>query len=383
MKLFPFPSLHAPGALALLALLALHGISALPARAEEKSRPLDVEWRGGFQGGYSLGQNGQGWPQPWREPLANNNRGGFYLLQARAQALIRFDSTFSAVVVGNLAASELQEAYIQKSWGTWRVKAGKLLGAGLESATGMDEFAQTLALRPRYARVWNYHKQLLNFRDYGIQGEKDFLDGRVQNRLFFHNANGENVINDEPSFPAGKTTQALGIDYALSAQVSPYSTVGGHVGARADRQWDDFLGNHDFWDVGYWLKQNAVVDGSFFHRMDFPRLHVFNEAMALANRTVLHPGTDDPWITWGASTLARFDAWRCWSPFLGYEFFDNSDGIYKDDALHMVRLGTLFRPAPEQYPDLRITGQYTRALEEGGNNLLGNDILYVQVQSLF
>jgi hypothetical protein len=135
--------------------------------------------------------------------------------------------------------------------------------------------------------------------------------------------------------------------------------------------------------VGYWFKSNPVVDASVFHRMDFARFHMMNEALLMSNRLLLHPDDERPMRTWGVSTLARFDHSPRWSPFLSYEFVDQSDGYYPDDALQMFKLGTLFRPSPERHPGLRFTGEYVRALEEGGRNRIGNDILYAQLQAVF
>lgn len=341
------------------------------------------EWEGGAIMGYNLGQNGAGWPKPWKEPLANNNRGGFYLSQTRVKATLPFDSTFSAVIVANVLMADVQEAYLRKTWGSYRFLAGKFRGAGLKSGSGTDEFDFTTIQRPRYARLWNHYKKLHNFRDFGIQGEKDFLDGRLRNKLFFHNANGQNVFNDEPSFPAGPSTQALGLDYSLDFQVSRYSTVGGHVGALANQQWDEFIGSHDFWEAQYWFKSNPIVDASLNHQMDFPRFHILNEALAMWNRTMPTPPDGHSTLTWGVSSLARFDHSPRWSPYFGYEFVDHTDGYYPGDAIQMFKLGTVFRPSPDRYAGLKVTGQYVRALEEAGRNTVGNDILHAQLQMVF
>jgi hypothetical protein len=154
------------------------------------------------------------------------------------------------------------------------------------------------------------------------------------------------------------------------------------VGALARQEWDEFVGSHDFWEVQYWFKSNAILNGSFYHKMDFPRLHLMNEAMILSDRTILHED-GSPMLTWGLSTLARFDFSSRWSPFLGFEFFDHTDGINPDDALQIYKGGVGFRPSPLRYPGLRATGQYVRALEEAGRDLVGNDILYAQLQMLF
>lgn len=362
--------------------LVLGILAALPAPAAERPDP---EWRGGLMMGYSYGQNGQGWPKPWGDPLDNKNRGGFYVSQARVQGVLPFDSTFKGVFLGNVVGLDPQEMYLEKAWGEYRVKAGKFRGAGLRSGSGTDEFDFTTAVRPRYARLWGLYKKTHNFRDFGIQGERDFFAGRFKNRLYFHNANGQNVLNDEPSFPAGPSTQVLGLDYAADYRISPYNQVGGHVGALANQEWDEFVGNHDFWEVQYWFKSNALVDASLNHQMTFPRFKMENEVMALWHRTMLNPEGGST-LTWGFSSVARFDqvgrALR-WSPFLGFEFVDHTDGRVPDDALSMIKAGTLFRPSPASYPDMRLTAQYLRALEEGAKNTFPNDILYVQYQMQF
>lgn len=358
---------------------------ALAVWAASAASAVDPQWRGGLMMGYSYGQNGQGWPSPWNDPLNNHNRGGFQVSQARVQGILPFDSTFKGVITGNIIGLDPQEVYLEKAWGEYRFKAGKFRGAGLRSGSGSDEFDFTTPNRPRYARLWGHYKKTHNFRDFGLQGERDFFSGRFRNRLFFHNANGQNVFNDEPSFPAGPTTQALGLDYAAEFRISPYNQVGGHVGALANEEWDEFIGGHDFWEAQYWFKSNALVDASVNHQMDFPRFHMENEALVMSHRTL--PDADGTsMITWGFSSLVRFDqvdSARRWSPYLGFEFVDNSDGRFPNDALSMVKAGTLFRPSPVSYPDMRLTAQYVRALEEGGENSFPNDILYVHYQMRF
>lgn len=360
-----------------LMVAALAAFTSLPASA------LDPAWEGGLQMGYNLGQNGAGWPQPWRDPLNNNNRGGFYLSMVRAKATLPFDSTFAAVILGNVMGADVQEVYLRKDIGRWRFLAGKFRGAGLKSGSGQDEFERTTVQRPRYSRLWGHYKRTLGFRDFGVQAEVGTFDGRLRHQFYVHNANGQNVFNDEPSFAVGPVTQVLGGDYALEWRVSPYSLVGGHLGALADRELDEFLGNHDFWEAQYWFKSNALVDASFFHQMDFPRFHLFSEALIMSNRLQLHPDDGRPMTTWGVSTLARFSPWVRWSPFLGYEFTDHSDGLYPNDALHIAKVGTWFLPSPVRYPGMRLNGEYVRAYEDGGENTVGNDILYVQYQMTF
>jgi len=341
----------------------------------------------GFQGGtlmgYNYGQNGVGWPSFGRDPLGNPGRGGFYISQLRLQARIDFDSTFAGVATGNLLYADPQELYLEKRWGEYRVKAGKFRGAGLKSATGADEFQRTTVNPPRYARVWNHYKRLLNFRDFGIQVERDFLRGDLRNRFFVHNANGENVFNDEPSYPAGQNTQVLGLDYGLDWRISPYTVWGGHIGAVADREWDDFIGEHEGWKAGYWFKSNAVVDASLNHQLDMGRLHIFNEALIMLLRDLPNPSDSGATKNWGVSSLVRFEHSERWGSYFRYEFFDHTDGIYADDALHMFTLGAAWRPSPAAYPGLRVSTQYVRSYEEGFENTIPNDLFHCEMRMVF
>ena len=357
--------------------------AALAAALSRPAPALEASWEGGLMMGYSLGQNGAPWPDPLTDPLGNNNRGGFNISQARAKAALTFDSSFALVAVGNVIFADLQEIYLRKEWGRWGFQAGKFRGAGLKSGSGRDEFEVPTVQKPRYARLWAHYKRTIGYRDFGIQAERFQLGGNLRHRFFIRNANGQNVVNDEPSFVAGPVTQVLGGDYAVEWRVSPYSVVGGHMGAQAHQKWDEFLGNHDFWEAQYWLKSNALVDASFFHQMDFPRFHLFSEALVMSNRMLPHPVDGRPMLTWGASTLARFSPWVRWNPYLGYEFTDHSDGLYPDDALHSIKAGTWFLPSPGRYPGMRLAGEFVRTYEDGGNNAVHNDILYVQYQMTF
>ena len=95
-------------------------------------------FRGGVKLGYSLGQNGAGWPK--RDPLRNDNRGGFYIEQARLRADIPYDSTLRIVAQFNAIYLDLSDLYVEKRWGKYRWKLGKFPGAGLRTGSGTEEF---------------------------------------------------------------------------------------------------------------------------------------------------------------------------------------------------------------------------------------------------
>lgn len=342
-----------------------------------------ASFQGGTQMGYTLGQNGYAWPAVAKDPLYNNNRGGFYLSRLSLETRLDFDSSFSGIALGNLVGMDLQEAYLQKRWGQWVLRAGKFRGAGLKSATGTDEYDRTAVNAPRYARYWGIFKRTLGFRDYGLEVERDFRGRDVRNRVFIHNANGENVANDEPANYSGKATQVLGIDYALDWRISPYTEWGGHIGALADRSWSEFVGTHEGWQAQYWFKSNPIVDASLNHQMDVGRFHMFNEGMILYHRLLPNPVDSSATKSWGISSQVRFEHSERWASLLRYEFYDNTDGLNPDDALHLATLGALYRPAPTTYPGMKFTLEYVRTYEEALLNTYSNDLFYCQLQMVF
>lgn len=337
---------------------------------------------GGTQMGYTLGQNGFAWPSA-KNPLINYNRGGFYLGRLEAVAHLDFDSTFTGDAVANFVTSALEEAWLQKRFGPYAVRAGKFRGAGLKSATGTREMERDAVNAPRYARVWGHYKRLHGFRDYGLEVERGFLSGNLRNRLFVHNANGENVFNDEPSFIAGKATQVLGLDYAVDWRISPYTQWGAHVGALANRSWDEFVGNQEGWKVQHWFGSNPVADASFNHQMDVGRFHLFNEGLVMFLRDMPNPRNGNATRSWGVSSQVRFEHSERWASLFRYEFFDVTDGFVPSDAMHIATLGALWRPSPAAYPGMRLTTEYVRSYEEGLENYYPNDLLLCQFQMAF
>jgi hypothetical protein len=333
--------------------------------------------------GYTDGMNGAPWPNVLKDPLANNNRAGFYISQARLAATMAFDSTFSGTAVWNAVFMDLQDVYLTKKWGDYIVRAGKFRGAGLKSISLVDEFERDLVNAPRYARYWNSYARTLNGRDFGLEVERDARGGGIRNRLFVRNANGENVFNDEPSYPAGKPTQALGFDYALDWRISPFTVWGGHIGMLADREWAQFVGNHEGWKAQYWFKGNAVADGSLNHSLDLGRFHLFNEALLMYLRDLPHPLDSSATQLWGFSSRIRFDHTDRWSSVFRYEFDDPSDGLYPEDGVHSFTLAAVFRPSPAEYPGMRFTAEYVRSYEETLVNTNPNDLFYLQFQMVF
>ncbi len=332
--------------------------------------------------GYTDGQNGSAWPNA-TDPLSNSSRAGFYISQLRLNGELPFDSTFSAVFAANFIAMDPAEAYLRKRFGLYTFKLGKFRVVGPKSGPGTDEFERTAITAPRYSRYWASYAQTLNFRDFGVQAERTGEDGSVHQAFCVRNGTQQNIINDEPSFPQSAPTQALAFAYALDWRVSPFTVLGGHVEAVANHQWDEFVGNHDGWQVGYWFKSNAIVDASVYHQMDFTKVHLFNEALLLYNRLLPSPTDGKATQLWGVSSMIRVDHSERWGYFFRYEFLDPSDGFFPNDNLHMFTGGVIYKPSPQAYPGLKVTGEYVRSLEESLRNRMGNDNLYVQLQMTY
>lgn len=341
------------------------------------------EFQSGVQMGYNYGENGVGFPSWGKDPLGNSGRAGFYLTQLRLKASVDFDSTFSAVAVGNVYFADFQEVYLEKRVRNYTFTAGKFRGAGLKSATGMDEFERLTVNAPRSARVWSHHKRLHGFRDFGLQIQADYFGGNLKHRFFVHNANRENVLNDEPSFAAGPSAQAVGFDYALDWRISPYTVWGGHMGALANNQWSEFIGPEEGWKVGNWFRSNPILDASLNHQLDMGRFHMFNETQFMINRTITNPVDGRSTRSWGVTTRVKFDHTRRTDSFFQYELLDPTDGAVHADNLHMFTLGLVFRPSPEAYRDLKLTTEYVRTMESGFENTVRNDLFICQLQMLF
>lgn len=339
---------------------------------------------GGVQMGYGLGQNGQGWPQPWRDPLNNLNRGGFYIGQVRLEAKAALDTMLFFDVKWNADLNDLQEAYFTYQSENWQWKAGRFRGAGLHSASDIDEFDRISLKAPRYAQFWGGYKKQFQFRDYGIQAERSYAQNRFHHAFWLRNANFQNVLHNEPSaFEGQPITQALGIDYAWSLQLPYQNTLWGHVGALADQKWDEFVGSHAGWKAGYWFKSNPILDASLSHTVKRGRLSWHHEALVLSHRRLLNPADGAASLFWGFSSQGDWEKNANLIGFGRYEFFDETDGYNHDDALHILTLGTKWRPWKERVSKLWVTLQAQHTREEGFENRIGNDVLVAQTQWVF
>jgi hypothetical protein len=151
----------------------------------------------------------------------------------------------------------------------------------------------------------------------------------------------------------------------------------------ANKQWDEFLGAHDFWEATYWFKSNAMVDGSLFHEFEVGHARFQSEALVMSNRNTLHPDDLSPVKTWGVSAMGSYDWTPRLTPYARYEFFDWTDGYNPDDAWHLFTGGLRWRVHPESKAPWYATLQFSRNLEEGFENLISNDVLYAQLQAEF
>ena len=142
-------------------------------------------------------------------------------------------------------------------------------------------------------------------------------------------------------------------------------------------------GSHDGWEAGYWFKSNPEVEGSFYHQMDFTKLHILNEALLSYDRTRLSPIEGTATQFWGISSQLQWDHNLKWGSFYRYEFTDPSDGLGPNDNFQALTVGGIFHPDPKQYPGLKVPAEYVRTLEEGIRNTFHNDVFYTQLQMVF
>ncbi len=359
-------------------ILAL-SLAAIPAQAELVS----MDWEAGALMGYSYGQNGSGWPDTWKDPLANQNRGGFFIRDLRVEGRAAFDSTFGGTFSANVLFADMREAYFDKTWKGYTFTFGKFRGAGLHSGEAIDEYESTTVYRPYYAQLWQNTKRLHNFRDYGVQVARTNTGGNLNYRLFFHNANWQNIINTQPNTESGFMTQALGLDFALDWTVSSRNTLGGHLGALANREYQEFFGSHGWWNAPYWLKANPLVDASFYHMFTHGRVQIFSETMALVNRNEPVPPRNIDRITWGLSSRFSYEHHGRFQSFFRYEFTDPTNGADPDDALHLFTLGSRFRPAPVSHAGLSAVLEYAHIREEGLENWEHNDTFILELRHTF
>lgn len=339
------------------------------------------QFSGGLQLGYQYGQNGAVWPGI-KNPLSNQGRGGFYISQLRLNAEMPIDSGFKAVGKVNVAYMELQEAYLEKTWGAWTFTAGRFRGAGLHSAMAYDEFEQALVQEPLYTRSWGAEKRLFRFRDLGLQVERRHAGGLFSHRLFLHNANGQAFIGAEPSGFQGPPTQVLGMDYGWDWKLPDNNRIGGHLGAAADREWDEFVGQHEGWKATYWFKTNPVVDGSLYHELAGKSWKWNSEMLLRMNRRVRNADST-ALQSWGVMTQFEKSHTARYATVWRYEFFDPTDGYVLNDNLHLFTGALRYTPSPTRIPGFYVMAEYVRVLEEKLINNYGNDVFYVKTQVTF
>jgi hypothetical protein len=172
----------------------------------------------------------------------------------------------------------------------------------------------------------------------------------------------------------------LGLDYGWEWKTTAHSVIGGHFGAAANQQWEEFLGAHGFWNAPYWFKSNALVDGSLFHEFSAGRAWFQSELMALEDRNTFSP--DSAYVrTWGLSLLGNYRFREKWAPFARYEFFA-ADDVDPTHVAHFVTLGARWTPAGDSRRPFWIF-QYVRPLEHGFKNRAANDVFYAQLQAEF
>jgi hypothetical protein len=315
-------------------------------------------------------------------PLNNENRGGFYISDFRLRSDWNLGHGLTLHAQGNLMTLDFQEAYLEGQKGTWTLRLGKFRGAGLKSMVGFDEYDQPTVTPQYYAGLWAGINRIFGRRDFGLQIEKSHADGQFQHRFFAHNASWQNPAPYTPNYALGAPAQVVGFHYAWDWTVGRGHGLGGHLGGRANQAWDEFIGEHEFWEAAYWFKTNAVVDGSMYHLYEGNGIKLMTEAMLLSNRNARNPVDSTFEITWGGSFLVskRLNSW--WEPYGRYELTDPTDGRNNNDALHLFTMGTLLRMG-SNFPNWLWKMEAVRIQEEGFVNSYGNDLISLQLQGTF
>ena len=331
------------------------------------------------QTGYSVGQNNFSWPRP-KTILDNNNRGGFYLNQFNLAGKLSFDTTLYGNFEGNMAHPSLVEGFVHKDWNNFGVTLGKFRGAGIKTGSGTHEKDLSSLKRPFYARYWNNTKRLHNFRDYGFQVEYRLFSNRVTPKIFLHNANAQIIDNQIEYVHDAPITQALGIDFQVDINTSPYHSAGFHSGAMANRSWSEFSGGNKFWKADRWFQYNSVVDFSFNNHIHTGKFNLLNEVMIMKNRDLVNTSNPSPAQTWAVYTLGEYLFAEKYSLYLSYEFFDLTDGFVRNDALHVNTLGFTWSVPFENKRGIKSSVEYIRPYEEGFENITANDIFSLDLQ---
>lgn len=344
---------------------------------------LEPRFSGGVQMGYHMGMNGIGWPDPLKTPLNNSTRSGFYIAMARLQADMILDTGLTVTAKFNAFYLDMQELYFEKVWRNYTFTAGKFRGAGLRSSSTYDELESKTIEAPYFTRIYSAEHRLFNHRDVGVQVEHNPYAGPFTHRLFVHNSSLNPVRGGEPSWFQGAPLQALGFTYAWDWRLPAGNQVGGHLGAMADREWDEFVGPHDFWKATYWFKTNPMVDASFYHELKTGTWTWNSEMMVRANRRIRNASDSSASQAWGIYTEAHKQHSPRFTSVYRYEFFDPSDGTYADDNLHLLTAGLRWKPSHVRLPNWVVTGQYVLVREQEFENRVSNDIWYLQNQWTF
>jgi hypothetical protein len=363
---------------------ALPALQAPQAEVSDSTPPkLEPRFSGGVQMGYHMGMNGNGWPNPVTQPLNNATRSGFYLAMARLQADVQIDRGLTATAKFNVVYLDLQELYFEKVWRNYTFTAGKFRGAGLRSSASFDELEALTIEAPFVSRLYSADHRLFNHRDVGVQVAHNPYAGVFSHRLFVHNSSGNSGRGSEPSWYQGAPLQALGFTYAWDWRLPEGNQVGGHLGAMADREWDEFLGPRQFWEVTYWFKTNPMVDASIYHELKTGTWTWNTEMMVRSNRRVRNAADSSASQLWGAFTEVHKKHSPRFTSIYRYEYLDPSNGTNPEDNLHLLTAGLRWKPSHARQPNWAVTGQYVLVREQEFENRVGNDIWYLQNQWTF